>query len=152
MLVADFAKYGIENFTPEEVMDTGAKLQDVHVETMQAIQKFRTYIRRRVCLIKNGITTGKHTARAHPAGYAIDFYLPPEDGHCNIHLIYKGCLHANFKAFGIYWNQKQYSFHGEVNNPYRYDFARWIGVKDSSKNINDWQWHSLLQEPRNILL
>jgi hypothetical protein len=152
MYISDFAKYNIENFTPKEVQETGADLFDVKVESIIAIQKFRTYVRRRVKLLRNGITTGGHQAQAHPEGYAIDFWLDPNDGPITIHQIYKGCLHAGFWAFGIYWNQKLYSFHGEVKNPYRKDFARWIGVKDAEKNVRDWQWFSLLRDPRKLVL
>lgn len=152
MLIADFAKYNIENITPYEIVKTGADIKDVKVETIIAAQKFRSYVRRRIFLFKNGLTTGSHFAKAHPEGYAVDFWLHPDDGPINIHQIYKGCLHAGFKAFGVYWNQELYSFHGEVSNPYRPEFARWIGVKDKKKNILDWQWFSLLQDPRKIVL
>lgn len=152
MLIADFRKNNINNFTPAEVCATGAYISDVKTETMIAIQKYREYIRRPVHLIKNGMTTGSHISKAHPEGYAVDFWLHPKDGPINIHQIYKGCLHAGFRAFGIYWNQKIFSFHGEVSNPYRSDFARWIGVKDEARGITEWQWFSLLQDPRKITL
>lgn len=150
MLITDFDKYDIRDFTANEIERTGSSLESVKVESIVAVQKFRTYIRSRVNLLS--ITDGNHMAKAHPEGYAVDFYLDPRDGIRNIHQIYKGCLHSDFKAFGIYWNQKVYSFHGEVENPYRPDFARWIGVKDEKHDITDWQWHSLLQDPRKLKL
>lgn len=148
MIESDFDKYEIFNFTPEEVRETGSRLRDVRKETIISIQKFRTYIRRRVGLLHNGITTGLHKAPWHPLGLAIDGFLYPEDGRQDIHIIFKGSLQSGFKGVGLYWNQKQYSFHFD----HRPNYAQWLGIKDESRNINTWQFFSLLRDPARIKL
>ncbi len=152
MLVTDFKDNNIDNFTPKEVEETGADLKDVKKESIISLQSFRTYIRRRVGLIHNGITTGYHKSLGHPNGFSVDSFLYIEDGPVNIHQIFKGALHAGFVGIGIYYNQKMYSLHLEVASMYRKEFAFWVGVKDTSKQIDDWQWFSLLNDPAKILL
>lgn len=152
MLVSDFSKHNIINFTPQEITSTGAKLVDVSVETIIAAQKFREYIRRKVKLLPNGITTGEHKSLAHKLGYAVDVSLFPADGPVNIHYIFKGAIASGFFGIGIYWNQKQYSLHLEIKNKFRQDFAWWLGIKDPGKKIFDWQWFSLLRDPKSIQL
>ena len=152
MLQTDFKDHNIENFTPKEITDTGADLKDVQLNTMLSLQAFRTYIRRRIGLIYNGMTTGNHKAPGHPNGHAVDCFLYSEDGEVNIHNIFKGALNAGFKAIGIYYNQKQFSFHLEIGSNSRKDFAFWMGIKDAEKNINSWEWFSLLQDPTKIVL
>lgn len=148
MLVSDFDKYKIENYTPEEIEDTGADLKDVKRITICSLQDFRNYVRRRVGLIKNGITTGNHKAPAHARGLAVDGFLYPEDGPINVQLIYKGAVSAGFTAVGIYWNQVQYSFHLE----HRDTIARWLGIKNASKGIHEWQWFPLINDPKKMKL
>lgn len=148
MLITDFKDYRIDNFTPAEIEDTGANLKDVQKETIISIQKFRIYIRRRVKLLRNGITTGRHKASEHPRGLAIDGYLLPEDGFIDVHLIFKGALEAGFRGIGIYWNQVLYSFHLDL----RKIRAHWCGVKDTKRGINTWQFYSLLNDPAKIRL
>ena len=148
MIESDFDKYDIINFTPKEVEETGAKLIDVKKETIISIQKFRTYIRRRVGLLKNGLTTGIHKAPWHPLGLASDSFLYLEDGRQDIHIIFKGALHSGFRGIGLYWNQKQYSFHFD----HRPSYAQWLGIKDESRSIDTWQFFSLLRDPTKIRL
>lgn len=148
MLESDFKDYKIYNFTKKEVEETGAKLEDVKLALMRSIQKFREYIRRRVILVENGITTGNHKSIMHPDGKAIDGTLYIEDGPINIHILFKGALEAGFKGIGIYWNGIQYSFHFDLRNNY----AFWIGIKDSKKGVKKWIWKSLLQDPAKIKL
>lgn len=148
MLATDFEKHNIDNFTVQEVMDTGCSLGSVDVKTMISTQRFREYVRRRVKLIENGLTTGGHKAPWHPRGLAVDSYLLPEDGPINIHLIFKGALTAGFKGIGIYWNQILWSFHFD----HRPDYAFWGGVKDEPRLIKEWQWYSILRDLRKIRL
>jgi len=148
MLKSDFKKYNIYNFTSSEAEATGASLKDIQKETIISIQKFREYIRRRVLLLHNGITTGKHKAQEHPDGWAIDSYLVPGDGPINIHLIFKGALTAGFRGIGVYWNQTLYSFHFDLRPVY----AFWTGVKDEKNDVVSWQWYPLLNDPAKIKL
>lgn len=148
MLISDFDRYKIENYTPKEIEETGANMKDVQRITICSLQDFRNYVRRRVGLLKNGITTGNHKAPGHSRGLAVDGFLYPEDGPINIQLIYKGAVSAGFTAVGIYWNQIQYSFHLE----HRDTIARWLGVKNSSRGINDWYWYPLINDPTKIKL
>jgi len=143
MNLSDFIKYQIVDFTPAEVMDTGASLHDVQLITMVSMQDFRTHIRRRVHLLFNGITTGTHKAPWHNDGLAVDGALYTEDGPTNIHYIFKAALSAGFHGIGIYYNGEQYSFHLD----HRPIFKFWGGWKDKKKGINDWQWVSLLSDP-----
>ena len=142
MLISDFKKYHINNFTYQEIINTGATLSDVQKETIIGIQKYREYVRRRVKLFFNGLTTGQHESPMHPKGMAIDTYLLPEDGPINIHIIFKGALEAGFRGIGIYWNQKIYSCHFDL----RPNYAFWGGVKTA--NQKSWRFISLLQDPR----
>ena len=148
MKVSDFDVYEIHNFTPKEVRDTGADLRDVKKESMLAIQKFRVYIRRRVRLIKNGMTTGGHVSPYHPRGEAIDGYLDQDDGPVKTHEIIKGAIHSGFKGIGIYYNQTIHSFHFDL----RPNYAFWAGVKDTSNGFDDWQWFSLIRDLTSIKL
>ena len=104
MLLNEFKGNNITNFSAREVENTGACIHDVETRTIIALQKFRTYIRRRVGLLDNGITTGNHKAPGHKHGFVADAFLYPEDGPVNIHYIFKAALHAGFFAIGIYWN------------------------------------------------
>ena len=148
MRESDFIKNDIINFTPSEVRKTGADLSDVDKRTIISIQKFREYIRRRVKLCHNGLTTGGHKAPEHDLGLAIDSYLVMADGPINIHLIFKGALVAGFRGIAIYWNGSCYSFHFDLRPVY----AFWIGVKDEKKGITDWVWYPLLNDPAKIRL
>lgn len=148
MIESDFKIHHIDNFTPAEVRATGARLRDVQVETFISLQRFREYIRRRVILLENGITTGNHLAPWHPKGKAVDGYLHPKDGPVKPQEIFKGAIHAGFKGIGIYWNQKMFSLHMDL----RPNFAWWAGLKDSAKGIYTWQWHTLIVDLTKIEL
>ena len=148
MIKEDFKTFNIHNFSPSEVEATGANINDVKIKTIVSLQSFREFVRRKVLLIKNGITTGIHKATEHQEGLAVDCYLDPLDGSISIHDIFKGALTAGFHGIGIYWNGAIYSFHFD----HRSRFAFWVGVKDNSKGITEWQWFSLLQDPTKIQL
>jgi len=139
----EFAEYGIRDFTPQEVEDTGARLDDIRVSLMMGLQKYRDYIRRRVGLLKNGFTTGGHKAVWHPRGLAADSFLYPEDGPINVHQIFKGAVSAGFRGIGIYYNGTLYSSHFDL----RPNLAYWGAWKNPKKGIHEWQWVSLLNDP-----
>ena len=148
MKESDFIKHDIHNFTPAEVRKTGASLAHVQVETMVSLQRFREYIRRRVRLIHNGITTGGHLSPWHTLGKAIDSYLDPRDGEVKTHEVFKGAIHSGFKGVGMYWNQKVFSFHFDL----RPNYAFWAGVKDEENGIEDWKWFPLITDLTKIEL
>ncbi len=138
----DFEKHNIDNYTPGEVINTGAILADVQLRTMIAQQTFRTILDRRVGLLVNGITTGNHKAVEHPLGLAIDSFLYPDDGPTDSGEIFKAAVTAGFKGIGIYWNGVQYSFHLDL----RSDYGIWGGYKDVNLGLKKWTYVSLLAD------
>ena len=144
----DFKKHNIDNYTPEEVINTGASLDDVQLRLMISIQTFRIILDRRVGLLVNGLTTGDHKAVEHHLGLAVDGFLYPDDGEINSSLIFRAALTAGFKGVGIYWNGIQYSFHLDLRSEYGF----WGGYKDSAKGVKEWQYTSLLTELAEINL
>ncbi len=148
MKKSDFEKHNIVNYTPEEVTNTGAMLDDVQLRLMLSVQAFRTILDRRVGIFVNGLTTGNHKAIEHGLGLAGDGFLYPSDGPTDTNLILKAALTAGFKGIGIYWNGVQYSFHLDLRNEYGF----WGGYKDVTKGVKDWVYTSLLTELSSILL
>ncbi len=148
MKKSDFKDHNINDYTPEEVERTGAKLADVQLRTMIAQQTFRTILDRRVGLLVNGMTTGGHKAIQHGQGLAIDSFLYPDDGAIDTNGIFKAALTAGFKGIGIYWNGIQYSFHLDLRSEYGF----WAGYKDSAKGVKNWEYVGLLSELSEILL
>lgn len=136
----DFKKHNIDNYTPDEVINTGAMLDDVQLRTMIALQTFRTILDRRVGILFNGMTTGKHKAKEHPMGLAVDGFLYPDDGVIDTSVIFKAAVTAGFKGIGIYWNGIQYSFHLDL----RSDYGIWGGYKDVNIGLKKWTYVSLL--------
>lgn len=142
MKKTDFKKHSIDNYTPEEVIRTGALLSDVQLRLMIAVQTFRTILNRRVGIFSNGLTTGDHKAKEHLQGLAGDGFLYPGDGPIVTGLIFKAALTAGFKGVGIYWNGAHYSFHLDL----RPDYNFWGGYKDSARGVKEWTYTSLLTE------
>lgn len=144
----EFAKHGISNFTPEEIENTGAKLQDVKILLMCALQQVRTGIGRKVRLLYNGLTTGNHKAKEHPEGKAVDFYLDVGDGPINSFTIILVVIHAirsGFNGIGIYWNGTTYSFHLDLR-PIEC-FALWVGFKN--KRSEGWKYITIVGKTAN---
>lgn len=142
MIKEDFKKYYITNYTPEEVEATGAKLKDVQPQTMIAIQAFRTALNRKVKLIVNGMTTGKHKAPEHPGGLAVDCMLDEKDGPVAINTLVEAALNAGFKGIGIYWNGVVFSFHFDL----RKEYQLWYGSKPKP-GVGDWTYRDLFAKP-----
>lgn len=143
MKESDFIEYKIDNFTPSEIVETGANVEDISVDLMVAIQKFRLLVNRRVVLLSNGMTTGKHTSKLHPGGKAIDSYLHPDDGEVKIIDVFKYALEAGFKGIGIYWNGTLHSFHFDLRNSYSF----WSGKKETGK---EWDFYKLIKDPKDL--
>ena len=147
MLESDFEIVGVTNFTPKEVRDTGADLDDVQIWTMRTIQRFRDKINEAVghkvsvSLLKNGMTTGNHKSPYHPSGEAIDCYLSVE---VTTTIAFKCALDAGFKGIGIYWNGKAYSYHLDTGD----DFRFWIGIKKPGEK--KWTFDALIVDPKHL--
>lgn len=144
MLYSDFKKHHIKNFTPNELIGTGAKLSDVKVQTIIALQLYRTLIKKRIRLIHNGITTGKHSAVQHPNGEAVDFFHDQRDGEVVIPNCVTFAVQSGFNGIGIYYNRETslHSFHFDT----RKYFTPWIGMK--LKRKHDWKYDSALKDPQ----
>lgn len=144
MQVSDFEKYGIIDFTPDEVNRTGAQLRDVRLPTMIRLQNFRTAINRRVGLLINGLTTGEHLSFYHPIGEAVDGYLFMEDGEINPTEIIQTAIVTGFRGIGIYFNEVTFSFHLDT----RPLFKIWGGNKKAGETA--WNYFNLLKDPTKI--
>ena len=143
MKESDFIEYEIDNFTPTEIVETGANVEDISVDLMVAMQKFRLLVNRRVVLLSNGMTTGKHKSKLHPGGKACDCYLHPDDGEVKVLDVFKFALEAGFKGIGIYWNGTLHSFHFDLRNNY----AFWSGKKEPG---HEWDFYSLIKDPKDL--
>ena len=147
----NFRDHGILDFTPGEVVRTGADLKDVRVLLFCALQEFRTKLNRRVHLIFNGLTTGNHSAEEHPNGLAVDFHLNAGDGPVDSTTIRMVLLYAiltGFRGIGIYWNGQAYSFHLDLREDPR--FAAWKGTKPAP-GVGSWKMETIFGISRNIL-
>jgi hypothetical protein len=122
----------IRNFTKKEIEATGASLSSVKYQLMSGLDQVRIKIRRRIILLKNGLTTGIHSSIFHPNGLAVDFVLDERDGKVTNHEIYllvRSAIDAGFKGIGIYKNTKGYiSFHLDMRDY----LTIWKGVPDES--------------------
>ncbi len=119
----DFSHF--EFFTLEEVEKTGADISRVKFKTMAAIDNARRMFGKPFHLLYNGMTSGKHTAKQHPNGEAIDFYVngitPEEEVKLVIALAASG-----FHGIGIYRNKVGgVSIHADT----REEIATWYGRK-----------------------
>jgi hypothetical protein len=111
------------DFTELEIGRTGADFTGVSFALMLSFQLLRTNLGRRVKFHKNGLTTGKHKSKYHPAGLAGDFYLDPDDGKVDPKEVYLNMVLAGFKGIGVYLNRDgSYSFHGDL----RVEFGDWF--------------------------
>jgi hypothetical protein len=138
----DFQIYGIINFTPADIVDTGASLESVDVRTIETLQAFRTLIGKRIGLLHNGLTTGNHRSVEHPSGRAVDFYfLDGAIDNSIINTIVWGMIRSGFNGIGVYWNGQAFSFHGDLReNP-----AAWAGKK--SRIDDPWVYNNLYFYP-----
>ena len=120
----DFLK--LPNFTELEVEATGADIVDVDFETLNLLQRVRSYTGKRVGLIKNGLTTGEHQSELHGGGKAVDFkFLDP----ISPKLVIFAMIKAGFNGVGVYrWSKTRFTFHGDS----RKFPANWFRVPNQS--------------------
>ena len=133
----------IKHFPPDDVVATGAKLADVQLETMIALDKLRDSIGVAIILIKDGMTTGIHKAVEHPKGKAVDFTTGKVVPLPKIHA---AAILAGFRGFGVYWNGKVWSYHVDLRPEY---CAPWIGRK-AKPGASGWAYKQLYVDPKGI--
>lgn len=136
-------------FTSQEIEATGASLQDVQIETILALDKFRFSIGRKVLLAFNGLTTGNHSSHEHKLGLAVDVYLDKSEGNVDNWAMTRAyvfeAIKAGFTGIGVYWNGVQYSFHFDLGA-----IRLWAGVKSAPGKTN-WSYKTLLIDPRSYM-
>jgi hypothetical protein len=139
----DFKAFGIRHFTPEEVIATGATLQDVKPRLLQHLDHFRIELGQPVHLVRNGLTSGSHSSTYHRQGLAADCTTKPVEPQS----VLKAALEADFTAVGIYWNRGHWtSFHLDLR-PQR---AFWMGYK--KPHARKWTYRSLLVTAEDMAL
>jgi hypothetical protein len=128
----------IRHFQAKEVIATGASPSDVKVELFLALDKFRDKVGSPVFLIRDGLTTGKHSSPGHKNGTAVDGFLRDT---VRADTLFKAALESGFRAIGIYWNGTVLSFHLELDTEYRF----WVGRK--KKGAASWTYGELIIDP-----
>jgi len=121
MLIADFTNYGIANFTPGEVQATGARIEDVNVFLLVALQRLRIALDRPITLLPAGLTTGSHASFQHPNGTAADIVVHGAGTDITPKRVIYSAIDAGFRGIGLYWNGVVYSFHFDLGP----DIRRW---------------------------
>lgn len=146
MNIQDFSKYNIINFTPQEIYRTGASLDDIKIELLIKLQKYRSLICRRVNIVFNGLTTGKHKSPEHSGGIASDIYHQPTEGIIDFKKCYYTSLESGFTGIGVYYNEQLnlYLFHMDCGPRFR----SWSAYK--KKKHEKWKYKSLLRDPKNL--
>ena len=145
MRFEDFRTYEIADFTPDEIINTGAALRGVSVTNICKIQKFRSILKRRVGLLKNGLTTGIHRSLLHPDGHAVDFFLYESDGAIDINEVVYALLESGFTGICVYFNGVTYSFHADERPG-----KMWLGVStidESGKHA----YYGMISDPKKVL-
>lgn len=133
----------IEYYTPDEITATGAKLEDVQLETIQAADRFRALVGKRVHPLFNGITTGNHKSKEHEDGLAIDVWV---EGHPSPYFVFKRALDAGFTRIGVYWNGVAYSFHLALGAKHGF----WTAYK-SDPDVKQWTYGRIIVDPAEML-
>lgn len=137
MIEDDFE--AIKHFTQKEVEATGADIEDVDFDALNALDYMRNYLCCPIHLIHNGMTTGNHKSEGHPNGVAIDCYMSE-----NIHIykVFQAALKFGFNKIGIYWNGSIYSYHLEI----AWVPAFWMGTKKIGEK--NWTYGNLIKDPK----
>ncbi len=127
--------YRISYFTEEEIIKTGAKIEDIDFELIHKLDKVRDIIGIPIHLLENGLTSGEHSSPLHRQGKAVDFYVKGITHDQAVRIVLE-CASMGFKHCGVYWNGVQYSFHMALGNQLKTWFAR----KDK---YNNWTYSGL---------
>jgi len=144
MFVEDFSVHDIAVCTPNDIEATGANLKDVELETILLLNQYYLLVKRKIVLLPNGLTSGKHMSINHPRGRAVDIAFADTEGPLNIYKAWKKAIQAGWTGIGIYWNGTAYSMHLDR----RKDVAFWAGTK--AHREKNWRYVSVFQDPKNL--
>lgn len=115
----------IQYFNAREVENTGAKIEDVEYELIHNLDRLRQMLKKRIHLLPNGLTTGKHSSKEHKEGKAVDFTIQGITAKDVVKVVVLSSS-IGFKGIGVYRNEKgAYSFHMDLRN----EVALWKGTK-----------------------
>jgi len=128
----------ITHFTSNEVIATGAHIEDVAYLTIKYLDRVRSLVDKPIKLIHNGLTSGNHTSRTHLEGCAVDFYVMDDISHTEAVKVALYGVSVGFRGIGVYWNGEAYSFHFDTRN----ELGTWYGTK-TNKN-DSWCYHGLM--------
>jgi len=138
MLREDFAIYNIQYFTPSEIENTGAELKNIDTELIVKLDHLRNKINKPFILIKNGLTTGKHTSKEHYNGKAVDFLPKYIKSPAKAKTFVYKSLETGFRGIGLYYNNsyKNYHFHLDLGK-----IRFWKATKN--KTGEPWDYNTL---------
>lgn len=125
--------------TADEIRSTGSNVEDVDADAFKSVCLLRKELNSPVYFLKNGITTGNHKSKGHPAGKAFDIRVP----RLPFYTVFKAAIDAGFNKIGVYWNGKAYSYHLEAA-PYP---AFWMGTKEGVGPKYPWKFGKLISDP-----
>jgi len=145
MYKQDFKDYDINNINRTMIERSGAILTDVNLMLILSLDKFCELIQRRICILANGLTTGKHSSTYHPRGLAVDIAFLEGNGAINIYEIWKAAIEAGFKGIGIYYNGTAYSIHLDM----RPRLGLWSGWKRHGEK--NWHYTGVFQDPKSFI-
>ena len=128
MVLDDFRRYSIRNFSPKEITDTGADLEKVQLQTICTLQSLRERLDTKINLLKNGLTSGKHSSELHPGGKAVDVFIPWAKSKNEYPLVMIEAWKVGFNGVGVYFNEETelYTFHFDLGEK-----RAWIGTKET---------------------
>lgn len=107
---------------------TGANISIVKFSLLLGLDRVRRDLSRRIILLRNGLTSGEHSAPEHRQGIAVDFTFLPKDGPIDQSCLYtllKAAIDHGFRGVGFYFNGIMWSFHLDL----RKDLTLWTGRK-----------------------
>lgn len=132
----------IKNITPESVIQSGARIEDVQFLTIHQLDTTSILLNRTIIILPNGLTSGKHSSPLHPRGLAVDFCLREVDGEIDPQDIVFNLVVAGFRGIGVYHNGAAYSFHADI----RKDFGSWSRWR-KHREVK-WKEQALINDPR----
>lgn len=133
------------HFSKNEILNTGARIDEIDAELMQRMENLRVMLNRRIYLMF--ITTGRHaTYSYHYTGKAVDFYLNPEDGVIDPSRLIEAALSCGFKGIGVYYNGTAYSFHVDIRFPYT---NIWCAIPSTNPK-EKWTYMPINKDPKEI--
>jgi len=141
---SDFVTYGIKYFTADEIVETGASLKDVSASLISNLNEYRRLMQQPIFLLKNGLTTGKHKSKEHPAGLAVDIYFQNDKKLNSVAFMVFNAVKAGFNGVGVYHNGNAYSMHLDIGRNIR----QWVAIKPHTKK--GWQYFSMINDPKTI--